>query len=358
MAFEVYIVDNAPMTDVDDLELVALRFMEDIGYLMKHYDPKTPADSVKKSVPYKLFLDCLLCHQDKDWRIEELSIKLKTSVPTIYRHLAKLQALGLLDEDDAEGGKVFHIKHYSFPLAWKLTEANVEAALARYRAIIEYIQSNIKRTDKAEGGPLSAAPKNFALRVKSSRIKVQGDMDDFLPQFLLDLDYLADQGPGEEDPHNSVAYRMFRECFLDRPDRFWDVDELRTKLDTTRPTIYRHLNRLEAMGLMERKQVGDTIPPKRAHRLRYGSLSRAWSFVEEYAKVAMQGYRLTVDHLDALVHRDRAERNREKKPDEGNPIEEGPAAIAATEEEAEMEDEAPLAKKVSPKMKSKKGRKS
>ena len=49
MAFEIYIVDHAPMTDVDDPELVALQFMEDIGYIMKHYDPKTPADSVKPS---------------------------------------------------------------------------------------------------------------------------------------------------------------------------------------------------------------------------------------------------------------------------------------------------------------------
>ena len=76
MAFEIYIVDHAPMTDVDDTELVALQFMEDIGYIMKHYDPKTPTESVKMSVPYKLFLDCLLRHQDKDWRVDELSVKL------------------------------------------------------------------------------------------------------------------------------------------------------------------------------------------------------------------------------------------------------------------------------------------
>jgi DNA-binding transcriptional ArsR family regulator len=353
MAFDIYIVDHAPMTDVDDPELVALQFMEDIGYIMKHYDPKTPADSVKKSVPYKLFLDCLLRHQDKDWRIDELSIKLKTSIPTIYRHLAKLQALGILDEDGDEGGKVFHLRHYSFPLAWKITEANVEAALVRYRGIIDYVQSTLRKTEKTEGGPLSSAPKNFALRVRSSRLKVGGDIDDLLPRFLLDLDYLADQGPGEEDPHRSVAYRLFRECFLDRPDRFWDVDELRTKLDTTRPTVYRHLNRLEAMGLMERKQVGETVPPKRAHRVRYGSLGKAWSFVEEYAKVAMQGYRQTVDHLDALVRKEHAEgRHPIDEAQEEEPIEEAPDPVV----ERSAREEAPVIKK-DLKAKSKKGRK-
>jgi len=335
MAFEIYIVDNAPMTDIDDPELVALHFMEDIGYIMKHYDPKTPAESVNKSVPYKLFLDCLLRHQDKDWRIDELSIKLRTSIPTIYRHLAKLQALGILDEDDSEGGKVFHLRHYSFPLAWKITEANVEAALARCKGVVDFIQSNLKKVDKdREGGPLSAAPRSFALRIRSGRYELAGELDDLLLQFLQDLDYIAEQGPGEEDPHMNIAFRMFRECFLDRPDRFWDVDELKTKLDTTRPTIYRHLNRLEAMGLMERKAVGESVPPKRAHRIRYGSLGRAWNFVEEYAKVAIDGYRLTVDHLDGLVRKERAEGKHEVE-------EEAPPEEAVPEEEAPLKGKGP-----------------
>lgn len=330
MAFEIYIVDTAPMTDIVDPELVALHFMEDIGYIMKHYDPKTPADSVKKSVPYKMFLDCFLRHQDKDWRVEELGGKLKTSIPTIYRHLAKLQALGILDEDDSEGGKVFHLRHYSFPLAWKITEANVESALARYRIVVDFIQSTLKKVEKdREPGPVSGAPKNFALRIRSGRYELGGELGDLLLKLLLDMDYLAEQGPGEDDPHRNIAFRMFRECFLDRPDRFWDVDELKAKLDTTRPTIYRHLNRLEAMGLMERKAVGETIPPKRAHRIRYGNLGRAWTFVEEYAKVAMQGYRLTVDHLDGLVRKDTAEGWHEEEEEPAPEAEKEPPAKVA-----------------------------
>jgi predicted transcriptional regulator len=301
MAFEICIVDNTPMTDIDDVDVVALRFMEDMGYIMKHYDPKTQASSVKKSVPFKLFLECFLMHQDRDWKVEELSVKLKTSVPTIYRHLAKLRALAIIDEETDEGGKVFHLKHYSFPLAWKVTEANVDAALARYRTIIDFIQDKVKKAEKVKDSGVSGAPKAFRLRVRGSRVKLAGELDGVLLGFLEDLDYLSDQGPGEEDPLKSLAYRMVRDCFLKRPDKFWDVDELRTRLDTTRPTIYRHLNKLEAMGLMERTQVGKTVPPKKAHRIRYGHLRKAWSFVEEYAKVAMGNYRLTVDHIERLV---------------------------------------------------------
>ena len=301
MAFEINVVDNTPLTDIDDIDMVGLRFMEDIGYIMKHYDPKTPASSVKKSVPVKLFLECFLQHQDQDWRVEDLSRKLKTSVPTIYRHLAKLKALEIIDEENDEGGKVFHLKHYSFPLAWKVTEANVDAALARYKAIVEYLQGKLKKVEKDKDTKVASSPKAFRLRVRSSRLKLKGEIDDILPEFLEDLDYLSDQGPGEEDPHKALAYRMVRDCFFKRPEKFWDVDELKRKLGTTRPTVYRHLNKLEAMGLMEKRQVGKTVPPKRAHRIRYGSLRRAWNFVEEYARVAMENYRLTVDHLNGLV---------------------------------------------------------
>jgi DNA-binding transcriptional ArsR family regulator len=301
MAFEIYVVDNTPLTDIDDVDKVASRFMVSIGYIMKHYDPKTPADSVRRSVPYRLFLECLLRHQDQDWRVEDLSKRLKTSVPTIYRHLAKLQALEIMDEEADKGGKVFHLKHYSFPLAWKVTEANVEAALARYRRIIEYLQGKLKKVEKVKDSKVSASPKAFKMRVRSSRLKIKGDIDEVLPAFLEDLDYLSDQGPGEEDPLKSLGYRLVRDCFLKRPDKFWDVDELRLNLKTTRPTVYRHLNKLEAMGIMERKQVGKSVPPKKAHRIRYGSLRRAWNYAEEYARVAVENYRLTVDHLDGLA---------------------------------------------------------
>lgn len=305
MAFEIHVVENAPMTDIDDVDTVALRFMEDLGYIMRQYDPKTPVDSVRKSVPYKLFLDCFLRHQDKDWRVEDLSEELRTSVPTIYRHLAKLKALELIDEDAEDEGKVVHLKHYSFQLAWRVTEANVLSALDRYRAIVEFIQGHMRKVDKDKEAPVVSAPKRFRIRVRSSRARTTGGIDDVLPTFLEDIDYLSDQGPIEEDPRKGIAYRLVKECLLDRPNKFWDVDEVRTKLRTTRPTVYRHLNKLEAMGLTERKQVGKTVPPKKAHRIRYGSLRRAWSFTEEYAKVAMDNYKQTVLHLDELVQRGR-----------------------------------------------------
>jgi hypothetical protein len=54
------IVSNTPLTPLKDIDDVALLFLTQIGYIPKGYDPKTDASSVRESVPYRLFVECLL----------------------------------------------------------------------------------------------------------------------------------------------------------------------------------------------------------------------------------------------------------------------------------------------------------
>src|SRR5687768_17612427 len=98
MTFELTVVSNTPLTPVSDVDTVAITFLYQIGYLPKGYDPKTDVDSVRQSVPYKLFMNCMLKRPEKAWNIEELITVLKTSRPTVYRHLNKLKSLDLLEE--------------------------------------------------------------------------------------------------------------------------------------------------------------------------------------------------------------------------------------------------------------------
>jgi len=80
---------------------VALLFLTQIGYIPKGYDPKTDASSVRDSVPYRLFVECLLGRMDKGWTVEQLAPKLKTTKATIYRHINKLKETDLLDDVNA-----------------------------------------------------------------------------------------------------------------------------------------------------------------------------------------------------------------------------------------------------------------
>src|SRR5439155_241621 len=83
LPFEIVIVSNTPLTPLKDIDDVALLFLTQIGYIPKGYDPKTDASSVRDSVPYRLFVECLLGRLDKGWTVEQLAAKLKTTKATI-----------------------------------------------------------------------------------------------------------------------------------------------------------------------------------------------------------------------------------------------------------------------------------
>jgi DNA-binding transcriptional ArsR family regulator len=132
------------------------------------------------------------------------------------------------------------------------------------------------------------------------------DVDEVLVEFLRLVGYLppADDGRTGEGPvRETLAYRLFRDCLLKDPARAWYGDELAAVLKTTKPTIYRHLNKLKALDLLE--EVGGAAEGKgrKGYRIRYGHLARAWDFTEANAQNALRRYRETVNHLQGLLER-------------------------------------------------------
>ena len=69
-----------------------------------------------------------------------------------------------------------------------------------------------------------------------------------------------------------------------------------TYLETTKPTLYRHLNRLKGLEIIQEVQLGK----EKGYVMRYNSLSLAWNFVESNVKMAMDNYRKRVDNLQAM----------------------------------------------------------
>jgi hypothetical protein len=103
----------------------------------------------------------------------------------------------------------------------------------------------------------------------------------------------------------SIPYKMFAEFFIKHPTKAWFVEELSNELKTSKPTIYRHLNKLKGFDILEEIQVFDDITKqnKKAYRLRYGNLQKAWNFVEAHIKVAVENYGKTVEHLQRLMEK-------------------------------------------------------
>jgi 8-oxo-dGTP diphosphatase len=126
-------------------------------------------------------------------------------------------------------------------------------------------------------------------------------MEQALRTFLTQIGYLP-EGKADE-----VGYRLMNDCFLRYPEKPWTVDELLSYLSANRSTLYRYINKLKGLDILDEVVIpfeGATEGPSRktrkGYKLRYSSISFSWNIVESHVQVAMQNYRRTVDHIDRL----------------------------------------------------------
>lgn len=135
------------------------------------------------------------------------------------------------------------------------------------------------------------------------------DVDEVAITFLEQIGYLPKgYGPrtNAASIKESVPYRLFVEFFLKRVEKPWLIDDLATALNTSKPTIYRHINKLKSIDILEDIMIeSNKGEKKKAYRIRYGNLSKAWNFVEAHVAVATENYRKTVDHLQHLSEKER-----------------------------------------------------
>ena len=125
----------------------------------------------------------------------------------------------------------------------------------------------------------------------------EDDPDVVAKKFFEQIGYIS-KGADPTSP-----YKIFADFFLKHPAKAWIVDEIATELKTSRPTIYRHLNKLKGFDVLEEVQVLDEVTKqnKKAYRIRYGNIQKAWNFVEAHLKVAIENYGKTVEHLQKLI---------------------------------------------------------
>lgn len=144
----------------------------------------------------------------------------------------------------------------------------------------------------------------FEIRVVSNTPLIgEENVENAAKTFLYQIGYLSKGS----DP--KIPYTIFTEYFIKHPEKAWFVEELAAKLDASKPTVYRHLNKLKGLDLLEEIQALDerTNQHKKAYRLRYGNLKKAWNFVEAHVKVAIENYGKTVEHIQHLVEKQNQE---------------------------------------------------
>jgi len=140
----------------------------------------------------------------------------------------------------------------------------------------------------------------FEMQIVSNTPLVgEDDLDTAAKMFFEQIGYLSKGS----DP--AIPYKIFADFFLKHPTKSWFVEDIAAKLEISKPTVYRHLNKLKGFDILEETQVFDetTKQNKKAYRLRYGNLQKAWNFVEAHLKVAIENYGKTVEHLQKLIEK-------------------------------------------------------
>jgi len=122
--------------------------------------------------------------------------------------------------------------------------------------------------------------------------------------FLVQIGYIPkgyDPKTAAANVRDSVPYKLFMDFFMKNASKAWAVEELAALLETTKPTIYRHINKLKSMDLLESIDVEFDGAVRKGYRIRYGDLSKAWSFTEANVNMAMENYKRTVSHFQSLA---------------------------------------------------------
>ncbi len=137
MTFEMQVISNTPLIGDENFDSAAKKFFEQIGYLSKGSD---------HTLPYKIFADFFLKHPTKAWIVEDIATELKTSKPTVYRHLNKLKGFDILeevqifDEITKQNKKAYCMRYGNFQKAWNFVEAHIKVAVENYGKTVEHLQ--------------------------------------------------------------------------------------------------------------------------------------------------------------------------------------------------------------------------
>lgn len=310
MTFQLKVAHPLRLAESTDGEAIAERFLTAIGYIPPGTGQRLEG-GVRSSAGFKLFYHCLAAFPSRSWAVSELVVEVGATPATVYRHLLRLRELGLVAEETQQR---YRLWHYSLVKAWEVVEYHARLCQRDYTSLIEDLELHLgtgsdpatSQTHDQEGLMLAAGPHDFRFNLSElSPLPPEMREGETLKETLL-ANLL--QGCGFLEPRSGellqrIPYKLFSKWLLDRRDRIWTADELATALSTSRPTVYRHLNRLEGMGWVEKVVLKEGHPRITGFRLKGGSLKWAWESIESELDLGLQGYRKAINQLAGLAAR-------------------------------------------------------
>jgi hypothetical protein len=312
MPFELRLERAPPPLTSEDAPAVALAFLRKVGAVPEGYDPLGAGPGGPPTV--RVLVNCLMARPERSWSAAEMAKALSVPVGQVYRAVLKFEALDWVSTDDegpkgALAGKRFRLRFGSAARAWRFTDLGATLCLERYAALASAIESRVaphraKAPAKAAGAKAAPAPPSrevFLMQLSDRPLPTEGTPKDLSEAFLLTLGAIGDRTGGRK-VSTLPSFRLFYSAFLMGGERWWSLDELSKEAPSTRPTLLKHLRRLEGLDLLERAATEDEFGIRRGQfRLRHGSLSRAFEFTQARARLALDSMARWAEHLDKLV---------------------------------------------------------
>ena len=272
-------------------------FLQAIGFLGT--DGPKARETKRAKTGILLFTKCLIPNPKKSWTTSEIAKELGVPLQGIYKHLQWLREIGFLTEDfpgKAEDPKKVRLWHYDLEKAWAGVENRARICLDTYREIINNLNNTLKDAKDVvpEGMILLEKEESFEIELKEINRNEEQSYETDLSAIGRGIGLLSNHHyPYSE----SMPYKILDECFFQRPDRAWTAEEIAAWIETTKPTAYRHLNRLISLGLIERCRASDGGPPTSAFHLRFGSLKKGWQKIETQTELILDKYKKTIIKL-------------------------------------------------------------
>ena len=278
-------------------EQLVADFLRSIGFLGN--DGGRNKVTKRSQTGILLFTKCLIPNPKKSWTTSEIAKELGVPLQAIYRHLQWLREAGFLTEDfpgKAEDPKKVRLWHYDLNKAWSGVENRARICLETYREIINNLNEKLKEAKNEVPSDMINVGKEEIFEINLREVKVEDNStyEDNLGILGRGIGLLSNH----HYPYNeSMPHKIIDECFLQRPDRAWTAEEVAAWIETTRPTAYRHLNKLISLGLIERCRAADGGPPTSAFHLRRGSLKKGWQKIETEIELILEQYKKTIKQI-------------------------------------------------------------
>ena len=272
--------------------------MKTIGFL--GLDNDSIASRKGTEIGINIFSKCFLRNPKRGWTTSEIADKLGVSIHSVYGPVKWLRELNFLTEDfpgRAEEPKQIRVWHYDVKKAWNGVESQAKICIENYRECIAQISEVIVKEGAGDGhmpARMEMVQKDEKFDFTLREMKVFSDPYNDLEEMVFSIGLVKQRRNGEGE---NKSFRILYDCFLMRTDRVWTAEQIAKWVEVTKPTAYRIINRLLALGFIGRCRARDGGSPSSAFYLQGGDVGTSWGNVEKKINLCLLQYRKAVDGL-------------------------------------------------------------